>query len=196
MRYALIGDIHSSMDELKKVLHDIEALAPDATVIGLGDLFECTISKKKLDGTTYSELSDVLLNPAGFKELLEFPSIRGNQEERIKIVSKSDESLLQKITDLPERISIGQALLIHGHQWPYDELPPDEISAGQQLIFYGHTHHSSWSIEKIEQPFQFGQPIALLGKQLTVNVGSVVDHKEWLLFDTDNNTITFMKVKD
>lgn len=196
MRYALIGDIHSSIDELKKVLQDIEALSSDATVIGLGDLFECTISKKKLDGTTYLKLSDVLFNPDGFVQLLEFPSIRGNQEERIKIVSRSDESLLQKITDLPERMYIGDALLIHGHQWSYNELPPKEISAGQRLVFHGHTHRSSWSIDKIEQPFQFGQPIALTGKQLTVNVGSVVDHKEWLLFNSDKNTITFMKVED
>ncbi|MDW0109037.1 metallophosphoesterase family protein [Sporosarcina aquimarina] len=192
MRYALVSDIHSSEDELKQVLQQIEALVPDA-VVGLGDLFECTIGKKKLDGTTYLQLNEVMLNSSGFESLLTFPSIRGNQEERIAIVSRSHEPLLQRILDLPEQMRLGHALLIHGHQWPYNENPPSDYTDHEKLVFHGHTHKSSWSMEGCSQSFEFGEPIDLSETLTVVNVGSVIDNKEWLLYDDYENTITFMK---
>lgn len=194
MRYALVSDIHSSIDEFQKVLQQIEALVPDA-VVGLGDLFECTIGKKKLDGTTYPQLNEVMLNPSGFESLLNFSSIRGNQEERIAIVSRSHEPLLQRILDLPEQIRLGHALLIHGHQWPYNENPPSKYTDHETLIFHGHTHKSSWSKEGQTQSFEFGEPIDLPETLAVVNVGSVIDNKEWLLYDDYENTITFMKAE-
>lgn len=195
MKVAFISDIHSSLNELKMVLEQIETLAPDAKVVGVGDLFECTIGKKKLDGTTYPLLSEVMLNPAGFEQLLDFPSIRGNQEERIQLISRSAEPLLQQIIQLPERMRIGDALLIHGHQWPYNELPPERVTKGEPLVVHGHTHKSSWSVEGEKQRFQFFEPIELPNKSVTVNVGSVVDNKEWVLYDDSERTMTFMKVQ-
>lgn len=47
MRYALLGDLHSSIEDTKAVLQHIQEIAPDSKIIGLGDLFECTIGKKK-----------------------------------------------------------------------------------------------------------------------------------------------------
>lgn len=193
MKYALVSDIHSSIGDLKKVLSQIARLAPDAEVTGLGDLFECTISKKRLDGTKFANLTDVLLNPPGFEELLTFHSIRGNQEERIAIVSDSDEPLLDRIASLPERTTIDGALLIHGHQWPYNEQPPEEITDGVPLLFHGHTHRSAWSLGGLIQPVEFSRPILLPETPAVVNVGSVIDHREWLLYDADSRTITFMK---
>lgn len=195
MKVAFISDIHSSLTELKMVLEQIAAVAPDAKIIGLGDLFECTIGKKKLDGTTYPLLSDVMLNPVGFEQLLDFPSIRGNQEERIQLISRSTEPLLQKIAQLPEQMRIGEALLIHGHQWPYNEMPPEHVTKGESLVLYGHTHKSSWTIEGREQSFQFSSPIQLPQSAVTVNVGSVIDNKEWVLFDDEHRILTFMKAQ-
>ena len=194
MKYALVSDIHSSVEELVQVLQQIEVLEPNAKIVGLGDLFECTVSKKKLDGTMYPILTDVFLNPDGLEELLEFPSIRGNQEERIALVSNAVEPLLERIKNLPERLHIEDALLIHGHQWPYNERPPAHSIEGEHLVFHGHTHRSSWSMEGLERTFEFSKPIPLTNKQTIVNVGSVVDHKEWLLYDAGKQTVTFMKV--
>ncbi len=193
MKFALVSDIHSSVGDLEKVLAQIDQLAPEAEITGLGDLFECTISKKRLDSTKYSELSDVLLNPPGFEELLTFHSIRGNQEERIVLVSDSEEPLLDKIASLPERMTIEGALLIHGHQWPYNGQPPEEITAGVPLLFHGHTHRSAWSLSGMGQPVEFSKPIRLTETPAVVNVGSVIDHREWLLYDAGSRTITFMK---
>lgn len=195
MKIAFISDIHSSIDELKLVLKQIETLAPDSKIIGAGDLFECTIGKKKLDGTTYPQLSEVMLNPVGFEQLLDFPSIRGNQEERILLISSSTEPLLQKISQLPERMRIGDALLIHGHQWPYNELPPEHITQVEDLVVHGHTHTSSWAVEGEVKEFEFSVPIKLPQKAVIVNAGSVVDHREWVLYDECERTITFMKAE-
>ncbi|MBD7906913.1 metallophosphoesterase family protein [Sporosarcina gallistercoris] len=195
MKVAFISDIHSSLNELKMVLEQIETVAPEAKIVGLGDLFECTIGKKKLDGTTYPLLSEVMLNPVGFEQLLDFPSIRGNQEERIQLISRSAEPLLQKITQLPERMRVGEALLIHGHQWPYNELPPEHVTKGESLVVHGHTHKSSWAVEGEEQKIQFFKLIELPQKAVTVNVGSIVDNKEWVLYDDKERTMTFMKVQ-
>ncbi|GKV67991.1 hypothetical protein NCCP2716_04890 [Sporosarcina sp. NCCP-2716] len=193
MKYALISDIHSSLGDLEKVLAQIGNFAPEAEITGLGDLFECTISKKRLDGTKYPELSDVMLKPPGFEELLTFPSIRGNQEERIVLVSGSDEPLLERIAVMPERMTIDGALLIHGHQWPYNGQPPADITGGVPLLFHGHTHRSAWSLGGVNQPVEFSRPIRLPETPAVVNAGSVIDHREWLLYDADSRTITFMK---
>ncbi|WOV85462.1 metallophosphoesterase family protein [Sporosarcina jeotgali] len=195
MKIAFISDIHSSIEELKLVLKQIEKVAPDAKIIGVGDLFECTIGKKKLDGTTYPLLSEVMLNPVGFEQLLDFPSIRGNQEERILLISRSSEPLLQKISQLPEQMRVGDALLIHGHQWPYNELPPEHITQGEDLVVHGHTHTSTWAVEGKLKEFEFSVPIKLPQKAVTVNVGSVVDHREWLLYNDNERMITFMKAE-
>lgn len=195
MKTAFISDIHSSIDELKLVLKQIKALAPDSKIAGVGDLFECTISKKKLDGTTYPLLSEVMLNPVGFEQLLDFPSIRGNQEERILLISESTEPLLQRISQLPERMRVSDALLIHGHQWPYNELPPDHITEGESLVVHGHTHTSSWAVEGEVKEFEFSVPIKLPQETVTVNVGSVVEHREWVLYDDSERIITFMKAE-
>ncbi|WJY28554.1 MULTISPECIES: metallophosphoesterase family protein [Sporosarcina] len=195
MRYALFGDIHSSKHELEQVLSQIEEQAPDAKKIVLGDLFECTISKKDLDGTVYPSLDDVLLDPPGFERMLKFPSIRGNQEERILLVTRSGDPLREKIAALPERMAIDGAMLIHGHQWPYNELPPSRVIGGERLTFHGHTHRSSWSAEGIIRPFVYSELIRLPDANVIVNVGSVTDHLEWVLYDSVERTITFMKAR-
>ncbi|REB09934.1 metallophosphoesterase [Sporosarcina sp. BI001-red] len=196
MKVAFISDIHSSLDELKMVLEQIEKVAPDAKIVGVGDLFECTIGKKKLDGTTYPLLSEVMLNPVGFEQLLDFPSIRGNQEERILLISRSSDPLLQRISELQEQMRVGDALLIHGHQWPYNELPPEQVTQGEPLVIHGHTHKSSWAVEGEEEQFQFHKPFKLPKNSVTVNVGSVVDNKEWVLYDCSERIVTFMKVDE
>ena len=93
MRYALLGDIHSSKDDLEKVLNHIEEVAKEATLIGTGDLYECTISKKDITDVKFTKLDQVMLIPNGITELLDFPSVRGNQEERIIYITDTKEPL-------------------------------------------------------------------------------------------------------
>ena len=126
--------------------------------------------------------------------LLDFPSIRGNQEERITLVLDADNPTTHWIAELPETFRIGEALVIHGHQWPYNEKTPATITKDERLIIHGHTHVSALTIGGSNKPIQYGQPITLPNELVIVNVGSVVDHKEWALYDADAHTITFMKV--
>ena len=66
MHYALLGDIHSSKEDLEKVLADISEKAPEAVRVGTGDLFECTISKKNITDKKFTKLEDVMIIPEGF----------------------------------------------------------------------------------------------------------------------------------
>lgn len=47
MLYALLGDLHSNIEDTKAVLAHIQQTAEEAKIIGLGDLYECTVSKKR-----------------------------------------------------------------------------------------------------------------------------------------------------
>ena len=87
MYYALLGDIHSSKEDLEKVLADINEKFPEAIRVGTGDLFECTISKKKITDKKFANLADVMIIPEGFVELLTFQSVSGNQEDRILMIT-------------------------------------------------------------------------------------------------------------
>lgn len=191
MKYALIGDIHSSIDDLKAVLAQIETFQPPLKIIGMGDLYECLIGKKKVHTLTAPlSLTEAQLNPAGFEDWLTFPSIRGNQEERI--MRATDQSLFN---NLPERVDIEGATLIHGHQfqWDRDWIPQLDFEATEPLIFFGHTHYSFLYRKGKRKPITFGEPIALKKKHYGINVGSVVDHREWVLYDAAARTVTFMK---
>ncbi|MFJ7737554.1 metallophosphoesterase family protein [Lysinibacillus sp. NPDC097287] len=190
MIYALLGDLHSSIDDTKAVLAQIQQTASDAKIIGLGDLYECTVSKKKAKNISNLPLQKAAIVEDGFEELLTFPSIRGNQEERITSVTG-----INLFSKLPEIIEIDGATLMHGHQfqWNINWQPTFPIFK-KQILFFGHSHESGLYNNNKKMPIHitFGKPIALQQKQYGVNVGSVVDHREWCLYDSNNKTITFM----
>ena len=195
MQYAILGDIHSSKQDLEKVLADISVKAPNATCVGTGDLYECIISKKDITARKYNRLEEIMLIPTGFNELLTFPSVRGNQEERILLISETDDSLREKISLMPEIIDIGDARIIHGHQWKWGGTPWSLIHADVNYspVFYGHSHHSALSINEVELKVELNKPYLLAGDDILVNVGAVVGDKEWVLYDAIENSITFMK---
>lgn len=65
MLYALLGDLHSNIEDTKAVLTHIQQTAKEAKIIGLGDLYECTISKKKPKrclGYLYKEQRSLKIN--------------------------------------------------------------------------------------------------------------------------------------
>ncbi|KOS71521.1 phosphoesterase [Lysinibacillus contaminans] len=190
MIYALLGDLHSSMEDTKAVLTHIQQTASDAEIIGLGDLYECTVSKKKAKNVTDLPLQKAAVVEEGFEKLLTFPSIRGNQEERITSVTGID-----RFTTLPETIEIDGATLMHGHQFQWNiNWQPTFPAFKKKLLFFGHSHESGLYHKNKKLPIHitFGKPIALQEKQYGVNVGSVVSHREWCLYDSNNQTITFM----
>lgn len=196
MRYALLGDIHSSIEDLEKVCLHITQMAPDAKLIGTGDLYECTVSKKDITDKKFNCLEDVMLKPEGFTELLTFPSVFGNQEERILYITSDDDPIRQSLADLPERMKIDYAEVIHGHQWKWGGNPFAliEEDVHSDLTFYGHSHHSALKVDEEKVDINFGFPYDVKNKQVIVNVGSVVFHKEWVLYDSAERTVTFMKV--
>lgn len=195
MRYAVLGDIHSAEEDLLAVLAHIRETAPDAELIGTGDLFECTVSKKDLRGQVYEQAADVAELPGGLLALLDFPSVYGNQEERILLLTERDEPLRGKISALPETLQLEGALIIHGHQWPHGEGRPwiEEQLKDAPLVIHGHTHRSSLMLAGQPAAVRFGEEIALAGGQCIANAGAVVESREWLLYDSGSRTIRFMK---
>jgi predicted phosphodiesterase len=197
MRYALLGDIHSNFGDLEVVLLHIKEIAPDAQIIGLGDLFECVIGKKRAKNERFTQLSDVMIRPNGFEEILTFPTIKGNQEQRIIDITSTDEGLFKLLENLPETIELPHAVVIHGHQWewngdPWTPIIPD---FGDKIVFYGHSHRAGIMERNESILFTYNETIKLHHLNIQVNVGSVIDHVEWLLYDAELHTISFMKAK-
>lgn len=188
--YALLGDLHSSIVDTRAVLAHIHQSASNPEIIGLGDLYECTVSKKKAKNISNLPFQHAAIVEEDFENLLTFPSIRGNQEERITSVTGIDH-----FTTMPEIIEIDGATLMHGHQFQWNiNWQPTFPAFKKQLLFFGHSHESGLyhNNKKLPIHIQFGKPIALQQKQYGVNVGSVVDHREWCLYDSTNQTVTFM----
>lgn len=191
MKYALIGDIHSNIDDLEAVFKQIYSMEETPMIIGMGDLFECTIGKKKVAKLSAPlTLAEAQLNPPAFEQLLTFPSIRGNQEERIMRATG-----LTRYNHLPQEMHIDGARLIHGHQfdWTLAWQPIATHSAADTLVFFGHSHDSMLYRKQRAKKITFGTPIVLKKKKYGINVGSVVDNREWVLYDSVARTVTFMK---
>lgn len=198
MRYAIIGDIHSAKQDLEKVLADIRKIAPDAALVSTGDLFECTISKRRMTDKKFEFLTDVMLLPDGFVELLTFPSVIGNQEERILFITETEDPLLGMLSAMPERMELGAAEIIHGHQFEWGGDPWSLLKAEvtKPLTFYGHSHRSGMICEGVEdEQVNFGKTYKMDNRQTLVNVGAVIHDREWVLYDSVSNIVTFMKVQ-
>ena len=193
MKYAIIGDLHSAIDETKAVLKDIKKLRLDHYIIGLGDLFECKIGKRKLALLTEKlPLKEAAIYKKSFEELLTFPSVIGNQEERIALVT-GDEHFLT----YPAMIELEHATIIHGHQFEYtEEFELITPSFKSKILFFGHSHRSALYIDGIRNHIEFDKPYSLQQyNQVIVNVGSVVDNLEWCIYDSETLTVTFKKSK-
>lgn len=195
MKYALIGDIHSSKEDLEKVLKQIKRVSPEAKVIGTGDLFECTVSKKNMPEEKFYSLDDVMVNGQGFVELLTFPTVYGNQEERILHLTKPFDRLREWMEKLPETIEIDGAEVIHGHQWQWGGLPWTLLRAETtvRLTFFGHSHMSMLSIDRAWQKISWNIPYDVSAGEVLVNVGAVVGACEWVLYDARKQVVTFKK---
>ncbi|QBQ05379.1 metallophosphoesterase [Sporosarcina pasteurii] len=195
LKYAIFGDIHSSIEDLDQVLEHIEHISPEAKLIGTGDLFECTISKKDITDKKFTELNQVMLNPDGFETRLTFPSVKGNQEERIIQITETNNPLREKLVELPGTIMIENAQVIHGHQWKWGGEPWSLIAAevNDPLVFYGHSHTSILTIDGNQQKIVWDHPYDVNGEQVMVNVGAVVGEREWVLYEADKKTVTFYK---
>ncbi len=195
MQYALLGDIHSSKEDLEKVLTDISEKSPEAIRIGTGDLFECIISKRNITDQKFTKLQDVMIIPEGFTELLTFLSVSGNQEDRILMITETDDPLRGNLSKMPETVDFATAKVIHGHQWKWGGEPWALIhaEANESLVFYGHSHTSKLSRNDVNEAIEFGIPYDVSGNKVLVNVGAVVVDREWVLYDQSENTVTFMK---
>lgn len=125
-----------------------------------------------------------------FEQLIQFPSIIGNQEERIALVTG-----VSRFLQYPEKIEIEHATLMHGHQFSWDAAYSAPIfpEINTQLLFFGHSHRSALYIKGERKVMPFHVKIPLGNERYQINVGSVVDHKEWLLYDSESKTIQFMK---
>ncbi|QOV10996.1 metallophosphoesterase family protein [Viridibacillus arvi] len=191
MKYALIGDLHSCFEDTNAVLKHINETAEDATIIGLGDLFECKIGKKRAKNISGLAFEEAAEHSEHFSNLLQFPSVRGNQEERIMQVTG-----LHTFKELPEILNIDGAHIIHGHQFKWSsDWKPLFTEAKQSVFFFGHSHDSAFYKKGKRKSFTYGKPIQLKEKKYGVNVGAVIRSREWCLYDSTARTVTFMKAQ-
>lgn len=195
LQYALLGDLHSSLEDTKAVLKQITKVAPSAKIVGLGDLFECVISKTRIT-ERFEHLNDVLIRPAGFEDLLTFPSVRGNQEDRVEIIMIGSDPLLEQISQYPEVIEIPGAKVIHGHQWEWSGDPwlPTIPFEYNELVFFGHSHRCAYYVDGEWKEPEFGISYDFNSKSAGINVGSVINNREWALYNSENHSVIFKKV--
>lgn len=192
MYIAIISDLHSHTKALKKVLQHIEQVAPHAPIVCLGDLYECTVGKKKAEYARNVPLEQAAIMSEKFSKMLRFLTVRGNQEERIATVTG-----LPQFMAYPETIEIDKALFIHGHQFGWTPewtaiFPPYT----HDVIFFGHSHQAAFYQQGERHVVKPNTTVSLTEEQLFINVGSVVDHHEWVLYDTAKKTVTFHKASD
>ncbi|MEG0472262.1 MAG: metallophosphoesterase family protein [Solibacillus sp.] len=189
MQYALLGDLHSQYKCTKAVLAHIQEVAPQAEIIGLGDLFECTIGKNKAQKMRNAKVEDVAIIKKKFINLLTFPSIIGNQEERIALIT-GDERFLQ----YDNAREIEHATLMHGHQFDWDEaFNPTFPKVHTPLLFFGHSHRAAIYVNGERQTVPYHTPLAIGEQCYQINVGAVVENMEWCLYDSAAMTVTFMR---
>jgi len=189
MQYALLGDLHSSVADTKAVLEQIRRYAPAAKIIGLGDLYECHVGKRKAETTRGISIKKAAHMPKDFAPLLTFPSVRGNQEERIELVTGR-----RDFVHLPEKLTIDGAVVMHGHQWKWTKgWLPVLPKTDPPLLFFGHSHIAGLYRKGKPLPIQYGEPILLKKKRYGINAGAVWGAREWVLYDSAERTVTFMK---
>lgn len=191
MKYAIMGDLHSHTERTKQVIEHIKEIAPDATILGLGDLYECKIGKRKASTVRNAKLEDAAIITSEFEELLTFPSIIGNQEERIALVTG-----LERFTQYEEKFTIEKATLLHGHQFDWDDnFEPTFPKLDTPLLFFGHSHRAAIYEEGIRKDITYNSPIYVGDKSYAINVGSVIETMDWCLYDSTAMTVTFLQAK-
>ncbi|WP_215115517.1 metallophosphoesterase [Exiguobacterium sp. s80] len=194
MQYALIADLHSSFSDTRAVLQDIRKRAPQATIFSLGDVYECHIGKKRARRHIFESISDVVTLDFDYVALLDFETLLGNQEERIfSIVPTGVSGLLDRLRSVPRTKQVGHdVLFLHGDQfeWSYT-LIPNTSQFEQRLLFFGHSHQRGLFRDGRRLSTQLDVPISIKQERYAVNVGPVLVEREWLLYDTQEESIVY-----
>lgn len=191
-KFAIIGDIHSSLPALQRVKQAILEQSPDATIVCNGDVYECIISKKQLPVKHRLAPEQVYFTSAAFEDLLDFPSVLGNQEERILEVvqphTKRDELANWK----REWPLTKDATVIHGHQWQWGGNPwtLQHADTTARLTFFGHSHQAALNGKAIS----YDVPYDVSQGSFLINVGAVIETMEWVSFDSRAQTVTFHRL--
>jgi hypothetical protein len=204
LRYAVLADVHGDVAALRAVLHHLRRLGV-LTVVYVGDLLDCRVSKRDVPGFVFSEPADVFdPDPALIGLVGDAVLIRGNQEERISELVP-DEALpgwVRPVLTAPVTRRTGFAELTHGHTLPWRELSPGVwCPAGapftQSLLVHGHHHRNALRRREGDRvtdvPAPPGVPVRLEpDAQYIANVGPVRGaDPSWLLVDEADRTVTY-----
>ncbi|OIN67509.1 metallophosphatase family protein [Exiguobacterium sp. KRL4] len=197
MQYALITDLHSSLSDTRAVLTAIQQIAPQAIVFSLGDVHECHIGKKRAKRYAFEETEQIVTLDPDFLKLLFFETLLGNQEERLlSLIPIKASSTLDQLRSSDRLKQMESALFLHGDQlkWSYD-LTPDTSHYKERLLFFGHSHVRGLFKDGKRLRIQLGVPISIKRGYYAINVGPVLVEREWLLYDTTAETITFHQTR-
>ncbi|WP_332646142.1 metallophosphoesterase family protein [Lysinibacillus sp. 54212] len=187
LQYALLGDLHSHYKNTKAVLQHIKEIHPNAEIIGLGDLFECIIGKRKAESIRGAKLHEAAKLSDKFLQLLTFSSVIGNQEERIAMVTG-----LQQFLNYEGQIVIDGATIMHGHQFLWDEhFEPTFPEVHTPLLFFGHSHRAAIYIDGVRTAIRYNEEIYVGDRSYAINVGAVVESRDWCLYDSEKMSVTF-----
>lgn len=197
MQYALITDLHSSLPDTRAVLKDIQTTAPNAVVFSLGDVHECHIGKKRAKRYVFEEIEHVVTLDPDFLKLVFFETLLGNQEERLfSLIPVGVSRVLDQLRLCDRTKQLASARFIHGDQlkWSYD-LTPDTSDYPDRLLFFGHSHVRGLFKDGKRLVVHPGIPISIKRGRYAINVGPVLVEREWLLYDTTAETITFYRAR-
>jgi biotin carboxylase/predicted phosphodiesterase len=208
MRYALAADVHGNRPHLEEVLssarrHDV------GDIIVAGDYLECRVAKRGRGAVRLDSVSQAVAMDTELWRLLGGCTlVRGNQEERIaRLVAQLPcDPALRRLLDAPDTVAVSSLRVMHGHTFDWSEcgewmvptlddaVPPDRV------IVYGHSHQelvtevgADGEPTYLPSEVELGAGVALRpGRRYLINLAPVRDRPVWLLYDDEDEVITFL----
>jgi len=214
MRIAIISDAHANLEALRATLDDIDSVGVDE-IYHLGDIVGyCASPNQCIELLGEREISSVMGNhdavACGIDE-----SAFWNRGARTAIewTRQSLNDYNRKVlSELPDEISISDNCIgVHGAPGDRDHYIEDNFDAMNQfarldgrpvhVCFFGHTHKPVIYSEYDHTFSDHGPHKLFSSNRYMINPGGVGQPRDrdpraaWLLYDTDDLTITFYRTE-
>jgi predicted phosphodiesterase len=210
VRFAVVADVHGRRDHFEAVLSEADRRGVDSVVVG-GDYLECLISKRDVGRVSPAGVDEVVdVDPPLWELLARCTLIRGNQEERIELLTRGlpVPDRLATLLAVPASATVSALRVLHGHTFDWSTcdgwwVPTvDDALPDAPVVVFGHSHQALVSTLRTgpddevgyqPSPPELGRRIALRsGTRYLVNLAPLRDRPPvWTLYDDDEHTVTF-----